>query len=107
MRRAVVLCVILTMSLALALNAQTSSTSPTAKKSPTKSTAPKPRPKAPVAQAKTITTPSGLQYLDLIEGKGATPKVGDLVVVHYTGRFTNGKVFDSSVGKRPFEFALG
>jgi FKBP-type peptidyl-prolyl cis-trans isomerase len=29
------------------------------------------------------------------------------VVVNYTGRFTNGKVFDTSVGKTPFEFTLG
>ena len=57
--------------------------------------------------AKTVTTPSGLKYVDLVVGKGPTPKEGDTVLVHYTGRFTNGKVFDSSVGKQPFKFTLG
>jgi peptidylprolyl isomerase len=59
------------------------------------------------SSAKAVTTPSGLQYVDLAVGKGPMPKTGDTVVVNYTGRFTNGKVFDSSVGKQPFEFALG
>jgi FKBP-type peptidyl-prolyl cis-trans isomerase len=54
-----------------------------------------------------VTTPSGLKYRDLVVGKGPQPKVGDTVVVNYTGRFTNGKVFDSSVGRQPFEFKLG
>jgi peptidylprolyl isomerase len=53
------------------------------------------------------TTPSGLQYRDLVVGKGPQPKDGDTVVVNYTGTFTNGKVFDTSVGKKPFEFRLG
>ena len=53
------------------------------------------------------TTPSGLQYRDLVVGKGAQPKSGDTVVVNYTGKFTNGKIFDTSVGKKPFEFKLG
>ncbi len=53
------------------------------------------------------TTPSGLKYTDLVVGKGPTPKDGQTVVVHYTGRFTNGKIFDTSVGKQPFEFVLG
>src|SRR5438128_3976543 len=57
--------------------------------------------------AKTVTTPSGLRYVDLFVGKGPTPKDGDTVLVHYTGRFTNGKVFDTSVGKQPFHFVLG
>ncbi len=56
---------------------------------------------------KTITTPSGLKYVDLVIGAGPSPKAGDTVVVHYTGRFTNGQVFDSSVGKAPLEFVLG
>jgi peptidylprolyl isomerase len=53
------------------------------------------------------TTPSGLQYRDLVVGKGPQPKDGDTVVVNYTGTFTNGKVFDTSVGRKPFEFRLG
>jgi len=54
-----------------------------------------------------VTAPSGLKYRDLVVGKGARPKDGDTVVVSYTGRFANGKVFDRSVGKKPFEFVLG
>ncbi len=53
------------------------------------------------------TTPSGLKYRDVVVGKGATPKGGDVVIVNYTGRFTNGKVFDTSVGRQPFQFRLG
>jgi len=48
--------------------------------------------------AKAVTTPSGLKYVDLLVGKGPTPKDGDTVLVHYTGRFTNGKIFDTSRG---------
>jgi len=71
-----------------------------------------PPPKAaPKAGAKTAaqmtTTPSGLQYRDMVVGKGAQPKDGDTVVVNYTGTFSNGKVFDTSVGKQPFKFHLG
>ena len=54
-----------------------------------------------------VTTPSGLKYVDMVAGTGAMPKLGDTVVVQYTGRFTNGKIFDSSVGKPPFQFVLG
>ncbi len=59
------------------------------------------------AAAKKITTPTGLQYTDLVVGNGPQPKKGDTVVVNYTGRFTDGKVFDTSIGKQPFEFRLG
>jgi peptidylprolyl isomerase len=67
------------------------------------STAKKPAAAAP----QTTTTGSGLKYVDLVVGTGPTPKPGDTVVVNYTGRFTNGKVFDTSVDKKPSEFALG
>jgi peptidylprolyl isomerase len=74
-------------------------------------TTPAPAPKAgttrPKPAVKMTTTPSGLQYQDIVVGKGPQPKSGDTVVVNYTGTFTNGKVFDTSVGKKPFEFALG
>ena len=63
--------------------------------------------KATTPAAQPVTTPSGLKYVDMVVGTGATPKVGDTVVVDYTGRFTNGKIFDTSVGKQPFQFVLG
>ncbi|MEK7747710.1 MAG: FKBP-type peptidyl-prolyl cis-trans isomerase [Nitrospirota bacterium] len=55
-----------------------------------------------------VTTASGLQYVDIVEGKGAAPKVGQTVDVHYTGWLTNGTKFDSSVDRgEPFSFVLG
>jgi peptidylprolyl isomerase len=74
-------------------------------------TTPAPAPKAETAHpkhaAKMTKTPSGLQYLDLVVGTGPRPKEGHTVVVNYTGTFADGKVFDTSVGKQPFEFKLG
>jgi peptidylprolyl isomerase len=63
---------------------------------------------APAAQPETITTPSGLQYQDLLVGPGPSPKAGSAVSVHYTGWLTNGTMFDSSVSRnQPFTFRLG
>lgn len=54
-----------------------------------------------------VTTASGLKYWDLKVGTGTEAVKGKTVSVHYTGRFTNGKVFDSSIGKQPYQFVLG
>ncbi|NEO11905.1 MAG: FKBP-type peptidyl-prolyl cis-trans isomerase [Moorea sp. SIO4G2] len=55
-----------------------------------------------------VTTPSGLKYIDLVEGEGATPEKGQTVVVHYTGTLEDGSKFDSSRDRnRPFSFTIG
>lgn len=55
----------------------------------------------------TTTTPSGLVYADLKTGEGAVVPAGATVTVHYTGRLTSGKKFDSSRDrKEPVSFPL-
>lgn len=57
---------------------------------------------------KTVKTTSGLEYIDLKEGTGESPKSGQKVKVHYTGWLTDGTKFDSSVDRgEPFEFIIG
>jgi peptidylprolyl isomerase len=57
---------------------------------------------------KTVTTASGLKYVDVVAGKGAAPTAGKTVKVHYTGTLENGKKFDSSVDRNePFSFTIG
>jgi peptidylprolyl isomerase len=55
---------------------------------------------------------SGLQTKDIKVGTGASPKPGQICVMHYTGWLyqngVKGKKFDSSVDRgEPFEFAIG
>lgn len=55
-----------------------------------------------------VTTDSGLQYVDIVEGTGAMPQVGQRVTVHYTGTLEDGTKFDSSRDRgRPFTFQIG
>ncbi len=55
-----------------------------------------------------IKTPSGLVYTINHRGNGECPKIGDTVVVNYTGRLKNDEIFDSSLFRdEPFTFKLG
>src|ERR1700730_17645745 len=61
---------------------------------------------------KAMTTASGLQIIDIKVGTGATPKPGQICVVHCTGWLyqdgQKGKKFDSSVDRNdPLEFPVG
>ena len=48
------------------------------------------------------TLPSGLQYVVLKEGTGASPKATDTIRAHYRGKLINGEVFDESYkGEQP------
>ncbi len=65
-----------------------------------------------VEKPMTMTTPSGLKIIDTKAGTGASPKTGQICVMHYTGWLyengAKGKKFDSSVDRgQPFEFPIG
>lgn len=69
-------------------------------------------PAAAQPQGKTMTTQTGLKFIDTTVGTGASPKAGQTCVMHYTGWLSNGgekgKKFDSSVDRgSPFEFPIG
>ena len=54
------------------------------------------------------TTPSGLQYRDLVVGTGEAARAGATAVVHYTGWLLDGTKFDSSLDRgTPLEFVIG
>ncbi len=70
------------------------------------------RPSSPTTGAIVLknptTTPSGLQYEDVVAGTGDSPRAGQQVTVHYTGTFVSGEKFDSSRDSgRPFTFIIG
>jgi peptidylprolyl isomerase len=55
-----------------------------------------------------VTTSSGLKYVEIIEGTGATPQAGQTVEVHYIGTLQDGTKFDSSRDRNtPFTFKIG
>ncbi len=59
-----------------------------------------------------VKTPSGLTIIDTKVGTGASPRAGQICVMHYTGWLyengAKGKKFDSSLDRgQPFEFPLG
>ncbi|MDP2306792.1 MAG: FKBP-type peptidyl-prolyl cis-trans isomerase [Pseudomonadota bacterium] len=61
-----------------------------------------------VAGIEPVTSPTGLKSWVLKAGTGASPTVGQTVLVHYTGWLADGTKFDSSLDRgRPFTFAVG
>jgi FKBP-type peptidyl-prolyl cis-trans isomerase FkpA len=109
MKSTITLLLVLLTSAAL-LFAQTSTTGSTSGKSTTSgkgsgSAAVAPGYKTPKTPGKK--TASGVEYWDMKTGAGAEATTGKLVTVHYTGWLTTGKKFDSSVGGEPFQFRLG
>ncbi len=55
----------------------------------------------------TVTTESGLKYIEIEKGTGIQPQTGDILELHYTGTLDNGTTFDSSIGGDPFSFMFG
>jgi FKBP-type peptidyl-prolyl cis-trans isomerase len=91
----------LILTLSAALLAQTSSHKATPARVPNTSAPTK-------VTGEGVKTDSGLQYWDIKVGTGNEAKSGDKVKVHYTGWFTSGKKFDSSVdAQQPYSFTLG
>ncbi len=77
---------------------------------PQEATAPSTTPEKPVETKKIIktTTIQGMKIETTHEGAGVAIANGQTAVVHYTGKLTDGTVFDSSVTRgTPFEFSLG
>ena len=77
---------------------------------------PKQKGAAPISDATSPPTPlgqsvksaSGLEYVTLKEGDGASVKSGQTVVMHYVGTLTDGTKFDSSRDKNsPFKTVIG
>jgi peptidylprolyl isomerase len=69
-------------------------------------------PAAAQTQGRAMTTETGLKFIDTTVGTGASPKTGQICVMHYTGWLSEGgekgQKFDSSVDRgSPFEFPIG
>ena len=65
---------------------------------------------SPLGTAKigvTQATSSGLKITELVLGDGQEATPGTSVSVNYKGTLDDGKEFDSSYGRGPFEFSLG
>lgn len=53
-------------------------------------------------------TSNGLEFIEVVAGTGEQAEAGKTVSVHYTGKFEDGKVFDSSIPRgEPITFQLG
>ncbi|MFH0825333.1 MAG: FKBP-type peptidyl-prolyl cis-trans isomerase [Pseudomonadota bacterium] len=55
-----------------------------------------------------VTTPGGVKIEVIQQGSGPVPTKGQTVSVHYIGKLTNGKTFDSSRERgEPIKFPIG
>jgi peptidylprolyl isomerase len=61
----------------------------------------------PVDEGDFTVTDSGLKYYDFEEGDGPVVGPGQQVSVHYTGWLEDGTIFDSSIGRSPFDLVVG
>lgn len=60
-----------------------------------------------ISNGKYMVTATGLKVAQIVPGTGKAPSATDNVTVHYTGRLTDGTVFDSSVARgEPATFPL-
>ena len=52
---------------------------------------------------------NGIEKIIMKEGDGInSPKKGDMLTMHYTGRLEDNTIFDSSVARKtPFQFQIG
>ncbi len=65
-------------------------------------------PKRSMRAPKVVSLRDGLRYVDLVVGKGARPRTGQLVTVTYVGTLQNGQKFDASADHGgTFSFPLG
>ncbi len=71
------------------------SSSPTASAAPASPAAPTP---APITK---------LLIEDTHVGTGTAAASGNIITVNYTGMLTDGKIFDTTLGKKPFEVQIG
>lgn len=53
-----------------------------------------------------VTLPGGVVFMVITEGEGPMPKPGDVVSANYTGRLSDGHVFDSTEGEGPVDLPV-
>lgn len=69
--------------------------------------APVEAPELPTLTEAAVTTDSGLVMEDVVVGDGAEAVAGKPVSVEYAGFLEDGTLFDTSIGRAPFQFVLG
>lgn len=58
-------------------------------------------------KVKVLETSLGIKYIDLKEGEGPNPSIGDYSVINYLGFLANGTEFDSTYSKKNLSFKYG